>query len=179
VYSFNFSLIALVVFVRSPAAYEALKSFNILQLPSRPMLQAYTGAFLHEVGAAVQSICKQVEKYKIFQQSCKAENKPSPKSAGVLFFDEVKVASSLMWNSWSHRIVGLAMTVEAQTSLHDVFQFFDKDHRVKQTSYILQFLWRDLTSSFDIVGLYFTSEETMTAKVISSCVFRLFHVRWQ
>jgi len=82
----------------------------------------------------------------------------------------------------THRIVGLAMIVEAQASLHDVFQLFDKDHRVKQTSYILQFLCRDLTSSFDIVGLYFTSEKTMTAKVIGSCVFetiRLFHVRWQ
>ena len=179
---FNFSLIALAVFVQSPAAYEALKSFNILQLPSRATLQAYTGAFLHEAGAAAESISTQVDKYRIFQQSCKAENKPSPKSAGVLIFDEVKVVSSLMWNSRSHKIIGLAMTVEAQASLHDVFQLFDKDHRVKQTSYILQFLWRDLTSSFDIVGPYFTSEETMTAKVISSCVFktiRLFHVRWQ
>ena len=41
---------ALAVFVRSPAAYEALKSFNILQLPSRATLQAYTGAFLDSPG---------------------------------------------------------------------------------------------------------------------------------
>jgi len=120
------------VFVRSPAAYEALKSFNILQLPSRATLQAYTGAFLHGTGAAAESISKQVQMYRIFQQT----NKPSPKSAGVLIFDEVKVVSSLMWNSRSHRIIGLAMTVEAQASLHDVFQ-------LKQTSYVLQFLWRD------------------------------------
>jgi len=49
-------------------------------------------------------------KYRIVQQSCKAENKPSLKSAGVLVFDEVKVVLSLMRNSRSHRIVGLAMT---------------------------------------------------------------------
>ena len=40
-------LLALAVFTRSPAAYEALRSFNILQLLSRSMLQSYTGAFLH------------------------------------------------------------------------------------------------------------------------------------
>ncbi|XP_065905179.1 uncharacterized protein [Dysidea avara] len=77
-----------------------------------------------------------------------------------------------MWNSRSHRIIGLAMTEETQASLHDVFQLFDKDHRTKQTNYILQFLWRDLTSSFDIVGPFYTSNETMQAKFICSCVFQ-------
>ena len=52
------------------------------------------------------------------------------------------------------------MTEEAQASLHDVFQLFDKDHHTKQTSYILQFLWRDLTSSFDIVGPHYTSNDS-------------------
>ncbi len=42
--------IALAVFVRSPAAYEALKEFNLLQLPSRATLQAYTGAFVDDPG---------------------------------------------------------------------------------------------------------------------------------
>ena len=42
--------IALAVFVRSPAAYEALKSFKLLQLPSRATLQSYTGAFLDDPG---------------------------------------------------------------------------------------------------------------------------------
>lgn len=69
-----------------------------------------------------------------------------------------------MWNSRNHQIAGLAMTEEMQASLHDVFQLFDKDHRTEQTSYILQFLWRDLTSSLVIVGHYYTSEATMTAR---------------
>ena len=64
------------------------------------------------------------------------------------------------------------MTEEVQAALHDVFQFFDKNHCTKQTSYNLQFLWRDLTSSFDTVGPYYTIEETMPAKVICSCVFK-------
>ena len=43
---------ALTIFTRSAAAYEALKSFDILQLPSRSLLQSYTGTFLHESGAS-------------------------------------------------------------------------------------------------------------------------------
>ena len=53
--------IALAVFICSPSAYEALKSFNILQLTSRATLQAFTEAFMHEAGAASESISKQVE----------------------------------------------------------------------------------------------------------------------
>ena len=89
---------------------------------------------------------------------------------GLLIFDEVKVISSLMWNSKDHRIVGIAMTEKEQASLHDVFQNFAKDHRVQQTSYILQFLWRDLTSPYDIIGPYFTSSEAFTAKKVYACV---------
>jgi len=59
------------VFVRSPAAYEALKSFDILQLPSPSTLQSYTGAFLHEAGAASESIAKQVEMYEASILKCK------------------------------------------------------------------------------------------------------------
>ena len=164
-----FIILALAVFVCSPSAYEALKSFNVLQLPSRSTLQAYTGAFLHEAGASLQSIAQQVEKFKYLQYSLDKAHITS-KFDGVLIFDEVKVISSLMWNSKDHRIVGLAMTEKEQASLHDVFQNYSEDHRVQQTSYILQFLWRDLTSSFDIIGPYFTSDETMTAKKTYACV---------
>lgn len=42
--------VALAVYTISPSAYEALKSFGILQLPSKATLQAYTGAFRDEAG---------------------------------------------------------------------------------------------------------------------------------
>ena len=35
----NTDIVALAVYLRSPAAYEALKSFNILQLPSQSTLR--------------------------------------------------------------------------------------------------------------------------------------------
>lgn len=55
--------LALAVYCRSPAAYGALKSFELLQLPSRSTLQAYTGAFLEDSGmlciSAYSHVCKE------------------------------------------------------------------------------------------------------------------------
>ena len=107
---------------------KLLKDFNVMQLPSCATLQAYTGAFLHETGACSESIASQVSNYRSFQESCRIENKEVPRSDGALIFDEVKVISSLMWNSRNHRIIGLAMSSDDQSSLHDVFQLFDNDH---------------------------------------------------
>ena len=51
------NLTALAVYVRSPAAYEAFKSFDLLQLPSKATLQGYTGAFVDEPGRKVLHVC--------------------------------------------------------------------------------------------------------------------------
>ena len=83
--------IALAVFVRSPAAYEALKSFKILQLPSRSTLQSYTGAFLHEAGANSACIEDQVAQFLLHCQQRQKEGKKESQKDGVLIFDEVKV----------------------------------------------------------------------------------------
>ena len=57
------------------------------------------------------------------------------------------------------------MNADDQASLHDVYEL---DSAVEQTGNIMQFLWRDLTSSYDIVGPYYTSSETFITKVIHS-----------
>lgn len=80
------------VYSRSPAAYEALKSFKLLQLPSKSTLQAYTGAFLHEPGASQQCIADQVAQFVIFKADCAKQGKHVPQGDGVIIFDEVKVA---------------------------------------------------------------------------------------
>ena len=65
--------LALAIFTRSPAAYEALKSFKILQLPSRSTLQSYTGTFLHEPGVSNQCIADQVARYVMFKAECEKQ----------------------------------------------------------------------------------------------------------
>ena len=67
------SFLALAVFTRSPAAFEALKSFGILQLPSRSTLQSFTGAFLHEPGVSNQCIADQVAQYVTFKAECEKQ----------------------------------------------------------------------------------------------------------
>lgn len=84
-----------------------------------------------------------------------------------------------MWNSRSQRVVGFSMSHEDMANLLDVYQTLDSDAATKSTTYILQFLWRDLTSSFDVVGPYYTSNGAMESKYILGIVLetvKLFHL---
>ena len=51
---------ALAIYCRSPAAYKALKEFNILSLPSKSTLQSYSGVFIHAPGVSSACIADQV-----------------------------------------------------------------------------------------------------------------------
>ena len=93
-----------------------------------------------------------------------------PQSDGVLVFDEVKVACQLMWNSRNQTLSGLAMTADDMSSLIDVYQLLQKPQVAAQTNHILQFLWHDLTSNYDIIGPYFTSAESADSKFVLACV---------
>ena len=165
--------IALAVYSRSPAAYYALKSFKLLQLPSKSILRAYSGAFLHKPGASQQCIADQVAQFVLFKAECVKQGKREPEGDGVIIFDEVKVACQLMWNSRSHKLSGLAMTSKDLCSLNDIYRFLQEPESPKQTSYILQFLWRDLTFSYDIIGPYFTSADTVDSQYILTCLLDL------
>ena len=44
--------ITLVIYVRSPSAFEAVKSVNILQLPSKRTLESFTTANTHQPGVS-------------------------------------------------------------------------------------------------------------------------------
>ena len=106
------------------------------------------------------------------------EGKQESQKDGVLIFDEVKVINCLMWNLRSQKLIGLSMSSMEQSSLADIYLLINGD-RAQQTPYILQFLCRDLTSDFDIIGPYFTCSKTMDSKFILSCVFetvRLLHL---
>ena len=63
------------------------------------------------------------------------------------------------------------MTADRLRSLHDIFHGLDDDFRTKKTTYVLQFMWRDLSSSFDATGPYFTAERSVETKFLVSCLF--------
>ena len=55
------------------------------------------------------------------------------------------------WNFKSGGITGFTLGEDELTVLHDVFSTTVQPGAQK-ASYVLQFLWRDLTSSYDLVG---------------------------
>lgn len=62
------------------------------------------------------------------------------------------------------------MNPEDLSSLHDVYAMLDNE-QPQQASYMLQFVWRDLTSSFDIIGPYYSSSESLKSKFILACIY--------
>ena len=134
-------------------------------------MQSYTGEFIHDPGVNTTCIAEHVVRYLVYKEECRQLGKQVPKADGAIIFDEVKVACQLVFNSRSHQLVGLAMTPKDLASLNDTYAFPKSPEANKQTSYILQFIWRDLTSKFDMVGPYYTSPSTVNCKFVVSCVF--------
>ena len=56
------------------------------------------------------------------------------------------------------------MTEVEMASLCDVYQTLDPQRKIKKTKTILQTIWRDLSSKFDVLGPYFTSETGFDTK---------------
>lgn len=93
--------------------------------------------------------------------------------------------SKIVWNSMNGTIRGYAMSSEELPWLRDVHMSVGGDYDQQKTSYILQFLWRDLTSKFHVIGPYFTCANSWDHKFLLECVMRTiqaftlydFHVR--
>ena len=71
-----------------------------------------------------------------------------------------------LWNSRNQKFVGHAMTHDEMIILCDVYRTLQPSFHQKRKSYVLQTLWRDLTSDSDIVGPHYTSEGTMSVNSI-------------
>ena len=89
---------------------------------------------------------------------------------GVLIFDEVKVAMKVSWNSRNEELIGVAMTSSEMQTLQDVYESTDIDGKTQKTAYLLQTLWRDLTSEFDLISPYYTSASGLKSKFLLPCV---------
>lgn len=67
----------------------------------------------------------------------------------------------------------IAMSLDELCSLHDMYQLLDADFRAHQTTYILQFMWRDITSDFEVIG---PCEKSLEMKFLAACVFEAMYV---
>ena len=161
---------ALAVYSRSPAAFEAIKHLGILQLPSSSSLQAFMSSHQQDPGANEEHMELQSTLYNQHVESKVSKGSRKPKRDGILIFDQVKVQGGVAWNSKNNQIIGLAMSSAELPILHDLYSTLDDDQKTRETHYILQFVWRDLTSKFDIVGPYYTSEDGFDAQFTLGCI---------
>ena len=116
--------VALAVFSRSHAAYEALKTFNILNLPSVSTLKTYTcmRSNREEPGPIYHRLAEEKKKYDELKSFKKKMDMPEPLGEGALIFDEVNVSASIYWNAKSNKFIGHALTPEDMSSMHDVYK---------------------------------------------------------
>jgi hypothetical protein len=68
--------------------------------------------------------------------------------------------------------MGFAMSSDDFASLHDVYEGLETDEKCQKTTYVMQFLWRDLSSDFDVIGPYFTCPSTVETCFLHSIVVR-------
>ena len=66
--------------------------------------------------------------------------------------------------------MGFSMSSDDFSNLHDIYAGLPDDEGSQKTTYVIQFLWRDLSSDFDIIGPYFTIPSTMEAKFLHRIV---------
>ena len=85
--------------------------------------------------------------------------------------NSVRVSCKVHWHARSGRLIGLAMSPAEWPEIHDLYETVGTSDSTSKASYVLQFLWRCLTSSFDIIGPYYTSETTLTSKIITVWLF--------
>ena len=157
---------ALAIYTQSPSAYEALRGFGILQLPGISTLKTFTSFNLENAGINEERLAHARKQYDEMVKEKRASGARVPFSEGILILDEVKVGLKVHY----HAKIG-KMTSDDLGSLHDVYQTLQPDHRMQETSYILQYLWRCTVSDFDILGPYYTSSGTMKAKFITSTLY--------
>ena len=70
----------------------------------------------------------------------------------------------------------LGMPCHKMSLLHSVmYTALSPDYRKRQTTYILQTLWRDLTSDFDIIGPHFTNDATFPHHFLCSILMESIH----
>lgn len=96
---------ALAVYCRSPAAYQALSSFNVLKLPSTESLKQYRSAFYQKDGPNWDNLNEAAQDYAKFKEEICKRGRPEPKGWGVLIGDEVKVVTKIQWNSKNNEYV--------------------------------------------------------------------------
>eukprot|EP00794_Sanderia_malayensis_P014565 gene14565-16067_t len=140
-------------------------------------LQLFTSVRNHASGINQEYIEEKSGDYLLFCEDQEKKGFKRPLGTGVLIFDEVKVIAKVLLNMKNEKFIGLAMNEDEMNNLHDIFSALQSSEPVP-AEYILQFLWRDFTSSFDVIGPYFSLKSAIDHQIITETLFetmRVFH----
>lgn len=99
------------------------------------------------------------------------KNKPG-KKCGVLICDEVKIDGKLIINMQSQQIVGLGSQFDDYADLYDSFAALKSQSQTKAAQFGLQFVWRDATSGFELLGPTWKFVESYQPKHLIACMRR-------
>ncbi|PFX17221.1 Chymotrypsinogen B2 [Stylophora pistillata] len=138
---------ALAVYNHSPSAYEALYSLSILQLPCTQVLKRVWKDGAEQPGIDHRYFQSQEEKFK------------EKRIVKVLIHMKVP------WSLKGGGITSFTMVEDELPVLHDVFSSVIQSG-CQKASYIVQFLWCDLTSGFDLIGPLFPVPKSMYANIL-------------
>ena len=80
----------------------------------------------------------------------------------MVTFDEIKIMGGLTFQN-DGKLSGFATSFEDLETMRDIFQDLKEDEDVKniQANYINQFLWRDMTSKFDVIGPHYAGNRSI------------------
>lgn len=67
------------------------------------------------------------------------------------------------------RFIGHSLTPD------DIYEELNANQKKMRASYVFQFLWRDLSSEFDVIGPYFKSEAGMKHQFVMTCILNTTH----
>ena len=79
--------------------------------------------------------------------------------------------SKILFDMNGGTVKGFAITPEELPFFQDIFESVDPSQNIK-ASYLLQFIWRDLTSSYSIIGPHFACEKSWDHSFLYDCVMR-------
>ena len=86
------------------------------------------------------------------------------------FAYSLQVVGKVAWNSKNGKMVGVAMEDHEIPNLADFNLHEPEGDDVQAAEYFLQFLWRDLTSDFDVIGPHYSTAATMDCPFTMACL---------
>ena len=145
-------------------------SFGIIKLPSLYSVRNASMTGRQKPGICHDYLLEQQKAYSEYKTEQRKKGGKDPLGIGVLIFDEVKIINKLIWNNKTNAFVGIAMEESEYAFIKDVFTPHGQN-KPRGAKYVLQFLWRDLTSKYDLIGPYFMSPQSVDHVFLTGCLF--------